>query len=280
MIRLPSASEATWKDGISASDHLPVRKTGEWAVEKHQHLTYYGKIFATSMKNVFENRVYIELFAGPGRCRFPDNKESAGSPLQMMDCDLTKFAFIEKNIHAAKALDARIKTHPMADRVQVYCGDCAKAVSKIALPTSRCLALTFVDPTGISHCPFTLIQVLRQRIRTDLLINFPHGMGLKMNQHQYTATSAEQSIVTKFLGTNQWVKSLDKKPADFVRGVLDIYKKQLLKLDYLTGNREVLIYAQNRTPLYLLLFASRNQLGVDFWDETMKGVQQPEFSFT
>ena len=217
MIRLPSASEATWKDGISDSDHLPMRKSGEWAVEKHQHLTYYGEIFATSMKNAFENRVYIELFAGPGRCRFPDNRESAGSPLQMMDFELTKFAFIEKNVHAAEALDARITTHPMADRAQVYCGDCAEAVGKIVLPTSKCLALTFVDPTGISHCPFSLIQTLRQRIKTDLLINFPHGMGLKMNQHQYTVTTAQKSIVTKFLGTDQWVKFLDKKPADFVR---------------------------------------------------------------
>ncbi len=98
-----------------------------------------------------------------------------------------------------------------------------------------------------------------------------------MNKYQYTASTAERSIVTKFLGTDAWVKFLDKNPADFVRGVLEIYKNQLRKLDYLTGSREVVIHAQNRTPLYLLVFASRNQLGVAFWDKTMKGVQQPEF---
>jgi len=279
MIKLPSASKAAWKDGLSQDDHLPIRESGDWAAEKHQHLTYYGKMFATGMKNTFEDRVYIELFAGPGRCRFPDHKESPGSPLQMMDFELTKFAFIEKNIQAAEALDSRIASHSKANLAEVYCGDCAEAVSKIALPATRCLALTFVDPTGISHCPITLIETLRQRIRTDLLINFPHGMGLKMNKYQYTASSTKRSIVTKFLGTDEWMKFLDKNPADFVRGVLEIYKAQLRKLDYLTGTREVVIHAQNRTPLYLLLFASRNQLGVDFWDKTMKGVQQPEFPF-
>src|SRR5260370_5827364 len=177
MIKLSSASQIPWKDGLSNVDQLPIRESGEWAAEKHQHLTYYGKMFATGMKNRFKNRVYIELFAGPGRCRFPDDKESPGSPLQMMDLELTKFAFIEKNVPAAEALDARIAAHPKANFAQVYCGDCAEAVDQIVLPTNECLALTFVDPTGISHCPFSLIETLRQRIRTDLLINFPHGMG-------------------------------------------------------------------------------------------------------
>lgn len=48
-------------------------------------------MFATGMKNKFDNRVYIELFAGPGRCRFPDAAEDLGSPLQMIDLEFTKF---------------------------------------------------------------------------------------------------------------------------------------------------------------------------------------------
>jgi hypothetical protein len=131
MIRLSSASEAAWKDGLSNEDRLPIRKSGEWAAEKHQHLAYYGKMFATGMKNTFKNRVYIELFAGPGRCRFPDDKESPGSPLQMMDLDLTKFAFIEKNVHAAEALDARIASGPKANCAHVFGGDWA--VERICL---------------------------------------------------------------------------------------------------------------------------------------------------
>jgi len=181
-------------------------------------------MFATGMKHKFDNRVYVELFAGPGRCRFTDNKESPGSPLEMIDFEFTKFVFIEKNIAAARALETRIAKYQKADLAQVYCGDCAEAVGKIVLPSTRCLALTFIDPTGISHCPFTLIQTLRQRAKTDLLINFPHGLGLKMNQHQYTATSGQKSIVTQFLGTDRWTKFLERKPADFVRGVLNIYR--------------------------------------------------------
>ena len=277
MITLKSADKTPWDDGFSSDDALAVRKSGEWAREKHKHLTYYGKMFATGMKNKFENRVYIELFAGPGRCKFPNGVEDRGSPLQMMDVEFTKFIFIEKNVQGAEALECRVKKHRASGAATIYCGDCADAVKEIDLPRSKCLALTFIDPTGISHCSFELIQTLRRRVRTDLLINFPHGMGLKRNQHQYSPH--EKSVLTRFLGTNKWTKFIDRSPADFVRGVLDLYKEQLRKLEYLLGTHEVVISNQQGTPLYMLIFGSPDKLGVRFWDDTMKGVQDPQFPF-
>ncbi|HEU4771962.1 MAG TPA: hypothetical protein VFS68_07370, partial [Candidatus Udaeobacter sp.] len=59
----------------------------------------------------------------------------------------------------------------------------------------------------------------------------------------------------------------------------DLYKEQLRKLDYLVGTHEVVIRTQQGTPLYMLVFASRDRLGVKFWDDTMKGVQDPQFPF-
>ena len=81
MITLKSADRAPWNkdDGFSHDDGLAVRKSGPQAREKHKHLTYYGKIFATSMKNKFENRVYIELFAGLGPCKLQDHAEGSGT---------------------------------------------------------------------------------------------------------------------------------------------------------------------------------------------------------
>ena len=113
MITLKSADKTPWDedDGFSHDDGLPIRKSGPQAREKHKHLTYYGKMFATSMKNKFENRVYIELFAGPGRCKFRDHTEGSGSPLQMMDFEFTKFIFIEKNLAGAEALQSRVNNH-------------------------------------------------------------------------------------------------------------------------------------------------------------------------
>lgn len=279
MITLKSVDKTPWdkNDGFSKEDGLPIRKSGPQAREKHKHLIYYGKMFATSMKNKFENRVYIELFAGPGRCKFQDHTEGSGSPLQTMDLEFTQFIFIEKNLAGAEALESRVNNHSDHNKATIYCGDSSDAVSEIALPKSKCLALTFVDPTGISHCPFELIRTLHRRVRTDLLINFPHGMGLKLNQHQYTPH--DKSILTKFVGTNAWTKFIDRSPADFVRGVLDLYKEQLRKLEYLLGTHEVIIRTQQGTPLYMLLFASRDPLGVRFWDNTMKGVQDPQFPF-
>ena len=59
MITLKSTDKSPWDDneGFSRDDRLPIRKSGPQAREKHKHLTYYGKMFATAMKNKFENRV-------------------------------------------------------------------------------------------------------------------------------------------------------------------------------------------------------------------------------
>jgi hypothetical protein len=38
----------------------------------------------------------------------------------------------------------------------------------------------------------------------------------------------------------------------------------------------VLIETQKKTPLYLLLFASKHERGKEFWEKSLKGVLHPE----
>lgn len=184
------------------------------------------------------------------------------------------------SLPVAEALTQRLEPFDNAAVTEIWCGDCADAIEKIRIPSGS-LTLAFIDPTGIGHAPFSLIETLHRKTRCDLLINIQHGMGIKINIHQYTPDADEQSALTKFLGNDTWKQLPRHNPRDFFRGVLELYKNQLHKLGFNKDciGREVFITNDNNTPLYLLLYASKHPKGKEFWDKAMKGVLPMEFDF-
>src|ERR1035441_5275389 len=276
---LPSADHSDWDDSISVEDGLPVRDSGPWVHTKHRLLAHYAEMFATGMKFKWKSRVYLELFSGPGRCLVRDTgREEAGSPLKVIGHEFTRFIFTERCAAAAEALIKRLEPFDNASLSEVWCGDCSEAIQHICIPRGS-LTFAFIDPTGIGHAPFSLIEALHKKTRCDLLINIQHGMGIKMNIHQYTPEAAEKSALTKFLGNDSWKQVPRHNPREFFRGVLELYKKQLDKLGFRFTGREVLVTNDQNTPLYLLLYASGDPKGKEFWDKAMKGVLPMEFDF-
>jgi three-Cys-motif partner protein len=273
---LASADKSPWKEKVSPNDGLPIRDSGAWIETKHRLLAYYAEMFATGMKFKWKSRVYLELFSGPGKCLIRDTgQEEPGSPLKVINHEFTKFIFTEMSMPAAEALVSRIESFSNSNLAEIWCGDCADAIHKIEIPANS-LTFAFIDPTGIGHAPFSLIQTLHMKTRCDLLINVQHGMGIKMNIHQYKPDVDEQSALTKFLGNDSW-KGLPRHNAhDFFRGVLDIYKRQLDKLGFSFTGREVLISNRQGTGLYLLLYASKHPRGEKFWEEARRRVLHPE----
>jgi three-Cys-motif partner protein len=263
---LPTAVRSPWTGPVAHSDGLPIRDSGPWIDDKHRLLNYYGDIFARGMKNKWPVRVYYELFSGPGRCLIRDsNHEAEGSPLQVLKHEFTRFIFTEMNVALAEALRDRLAGHPKAHLCEIWCGDCSEAIDKVSIPRGA-LTFTFIDPTGIGHAPFSLIERMNRKTRFDLLINIQHGMGIKMNMHQYHPDADEQSALTKFLGNEEWKKLPTDNPRNFFLGVLDLYKQRLGSLGFVAGGREVLI------------FASKSPRAQDFWDKSLKGVLPPELS--
>ena len=275
-ITLPSADTAAWTDAVSAKDGLPIRESGSWIDEKHRTLVYFANIFAKSMKPTahkpkWAHRVYLELFSGPGRCRVRETgREEDGSPLKVIDQEFTRFIFIDMNTAAARALEQRLAAHPNADKVEIWNGDCADAVQKLTIE-SGALTLAFIDPTGIAHAPFRLIQTLRQKTRCDLLINVQHAMGIKMNMHQYTPDSDADCALTLFLGDDTWKGLLGRAPKEFFLEYLKMYRAKLAAAGFKHSDNQVMINMSNRIPLYLLLFASGHPRGQEFWDKAVSG---------
>jgi three-Cys-motif partner protein len=273
---LSSADGSEWTEERSEVDGLPMRESGPWISTKHRLLTYYAKMFSTGMKFKWASRVYLELFAGPGKCFVRDTRtEDLGSPLKVIDHEFTKFILIERNETAAHALATRLEANANADRVEIWCGDCAQAIHEIRIPKNS-LTFAFIDPTGIAQAPFSLIEALDKATRCDLLINVQHGMGIKMNIHNYKPEAAEGSALSAFLGSDEWTVLPQNSPREFFIGVLELYKKRLQKLGYKFIGSEVMVQTNRNLPLYLLLFASRHPKGKEFWEKSKKGVLHPE----
>jgi three-Cys-motif partner protein len=258
---------------------LPIRDSGVWIEKKHKPLVYYSEIFNQAMKDKdWDGRVYIEFFAGPGRCFVRETKkEELGSPLQVLETNYTKFIFVEMNASAAEALAARIDGHPNAAKVEIWCGDCAEAVEKIMI-LQGALAFTFIDPTRIGHAPFKLIRTLVTKVRSDILINIPTGTDIKRNLHNYLTQSGSDAPLTRYLGTEEWKKLPTNSPSNFCRGFLELYEMQLRQLGYnFVGNFQQVTTPSN-VPLYYLFYASKSQLGEKFWNDTLKRVNEPELN--
>jgi three-Cys-motif partner protein len=273
---LPSADPTPWTGPVSVKDGLPLRDSGSWIEEKHRALVYFAEMFATGMKpsahkRGWPHRVYLELFSGPGVCQVRDTgAETAGSPLQVIEHEFTRFIFVDIATPAAEALAKRLSGHSNADKVEIWNGDCAEAIDRLVIP-SGALTFAFIDPTGIAHAPFELIRKLRQKTRCDLLINVQHAMGIKMNMHQYKPDADIDCALTRFLGDETWKPLLGASPQKFFADYLELYRQKLAQEGFRYSKNHVTINMKKRLPLYLLLYASGHPLGQEFWDKAVTG---------
>ena len=149
-------------------------------------------------------------------------------------------------------------------------GDCADAIDQLTIPRGA-LTFAFIDPTGIAHAPFELIRKLRRKTKCDLLINIQHGMGIKMNMHQYTPDADSDCALTRFLGDESWKPLLGSSPQKFFAEYFNLYRKKLAAEGFPYSQNHVTVNFRKRLPLYLLLYASGHPLGQEFWDKAVRG---------
>src|ERR1019366_8088582 len=110
---------------LSKVDGLPVRDSGPWASEKLYYVPRYMSIFNGGMKNLWAQRGYVDLMAGPGRgVDRETSDEFDGSPLLALQCDppFTKAVFVDDDPENTAALISR--TESQASRCTVLTGDC------------------------------------------------------------------------------------------------------------------------------------------------------------
>ena len=89
----------------SKEDGLSLRCIGDWSIEKMKYFDDIATKFSTGMKYKWENRYYIDLFSGPGRCILKGTgREIWGSPINAINVKdkFTKYYFVDINEQCVK----------------------------------------------------------------------------------------------------------------------------------------------------------------------------------
>lgn len=158
-----------------APDGLPARVVKAHNVDKAHYINSYARTFATAMKNVFGERAYIDMYAGPGVCWVQDSGEFVeGSPLMALGASprFTRHVFVDMDPRCTAALHMRLAGSGAVILTADSNDSATIAKVRAAIPRRGCLSLALLDPQG---CTLHLdtIRALTFDRRMDLLINFP-----------------------------------------------------------------------------------------------------------
>ncbi len=244
---------------VDPGDGLPVRTVSEWNDRKHHFLRRYMEIFAVGMRKRWNERGYVDLFAGPGRIYNEDaGRFDDGSPLIALARDFTRYVFVEKERRAAAALRDRVAAHPRGDRAVVLEGDCNDVIREVgrSLPSDG-LTFAFIDPTSW-QVAFETMRILTRRRRVDILLTFHIG-GMRR------VADREQPRLDAFFGTPDWRPFLGARLK--ASELLGVYRRQMASLGYVAVDDTPAIPVKNREGalMYYLVFFSKNERGYDFW---------------
>lgn len=270
-------------------DGLAMRDSGPWVAEKLDYLQRYIDIFTTSMHSKpWRAMHYIDLFSGPGKCKVPTaHAVYLGSPLLALTAEhpFNRYFFVDLSAHNISALQARVSTSPLSDRVECLVGDSNQIVNHLVeriLAGDRArlpgrwssLNLAFLDPDGL-ELRWEAVAALARVSRMDLVIHYPQG---GLNRYMGRAVDRdEETIVDLFFGGPQWRAVYCEWRARGTgpgvhRALMDHYRNRLAELGYRevlrddeVGDEPLIRNARRRAPLYRLIFASKHPLGHEFW---------------
>src|SRR5437868_2821835 len=180
-----------------SDDHRICLEVGSWTADKHALVSLYSKLFSSGMKDKWDTRVYVELYAGAGYSKIRGtSKIILGSPIRALTLQhpFDKYIFCEKNPEFLEALKIRVQWHAPDANVDYVPGDCNVFVNDVLdkIPRgstqNKVLTLCFVDPPDIG-IKFDTIRKLSGRI-VDFLVLLALYMDANRNYDRYVSEEA------------------------------------------------------------------------------------------
>jgi three-Cys-motif partner protein len=260
-------------------DGLYTPEVGEWAERKYRLLSYYAEMFATSMKDKWASRVYIDLFAGAGRGRIREtSRVVATSALLALGVrnPFDRYVFCDIDSDCVAALTMRVRrTYPDRD-VRYLTGDANELIDVVLrnVPQPRTgagvLAFCVLDPFNLGNLSFTTVARL-SAIFVDFLVLIPSYMDANRNEQAYMA--ADNDTVADFLGNPGWRDDWSRARGEFGSFVVDQFGRSMKRLGFIYEGPggEVLVHLPRKNiKLYHLAFYSKRDLGMKFWRQARK----------
>ncbi len=259
-------------------------KVGPWVKDKHDRLARYIGI-SRSVRAKFTGTgkagaTFIDLYSGPGRVRVRDESQAIhGSPLVAWHEAVDGGAAFTQ-VHVAdtipwilEAVEARLRRTQAP--VFVETGPATETVDRVISKLDPyALHFAFLDPYNIGDLSFDIIRKLAGLRRMDILIHVSI-QDLQRNLQRYI--ESEDSPLDGF--APGWREHVDVSRAPrLVRAKLLEYWRGLLMAEAMaTTEMAELVVGTKNQRLYLLAFAARHELALEFWEKVrnMDGKEQP-----
>lgn len=260
-------------------DGLYTPDVGDWAERKYRLIVYYAEMFATSMKDKWDSRVYIDLFAGAGRGRVKDSSRTITTStllaLGVRD-PFDRYVFCDIEPECITALRKRVRvSYPDRD-VRYLTGDANELIDDVLreLPPRRpgtsFLSFCVLDPFKLGNLEFTTIERL-STILVDFLVLIPSYMDANRNERAYAALG--NSTVADFLGNPDWRMSWSQARGEFGNFIVDQFGQSMKRLGFIyngPGDEVLIQLPRKNVKLYHLAFYSKSELGMKFWRQARK----------
>jgi three-Cys-motif partner protein len=251
--------------------HLP--EIGSWGEEKYRLVRNSAEMFATSMKDKWQCRVYIDLFSGAGRAKIKDTGKIVDeSPLIALGIEdpFDRYIFCERDANNIEALFKRVKARYSSLDTHFVHGEANDSVDEIlsVIPqhssTHKVLGFCFVDPFKIDNLKFNTLKRLSAKYM-DFLALIPTGMDARRNVSYYMRYNSKH--IEEFTGRANW---RDEWPQAEIKGEnfgLFVIKQFCISMadigyKYITAEASVEIRSPEKNlPLYRLAFFSKHPSG-------------------
>lgn len=264
---------------LTEDDGLVCPEVGGWTEDKYRLIALYDELFSTSMKNRWDQRVYIDLYSGDGINRVQGtNRFLKASPLTALTvtAPFDKYIFCEEHPKLLEALKIRVRRMAPGAEVNFVAGSCDTRIEEICehIPkgsaTNTVLSLCMVDPFDFG-LKFSTLRKL-SRFYIDFLVLLAVGMDANRNYDHYV--TGESTKIDEALGNKEWRerwKAFRRK--DFIPFLATEFSVSMSSLDYRPQplDRMKMVRSNEKNlPLYYLALFSRHEKAYEFWDQVLK----------
>ncbi len=255
---------------------------GRWVPEmKHTFLAKYVEGTRQARKK-FPERVYVDLFCGPGRIQVKGESATrhGGAQIAWQHSRLDSAAFTScliGDLDPVRASACADRLRAFGAPVQVFEGAAESTVDRVvqAVPKGA-LCLAYLDPYNLQYLTFNVIEKLATLKFVDFAVHFS-TMDLRRNLlMEYNPERARFDLTAP-----GWRDHIS--PEAFVRGdaeelFFDYWCNLVKNLGFTISQRMPLVRDEGNRPLYHLVFFSRHSLPNRIWGDVAQGPNR-EFNF-
>lgn len=262
-------------------DGLVSPEVGGWAESKYRLLALYDELFSTGMKNKWDQRIYVDLYAGAGYSRIEGtSKFLKGSPIIALTVThpFDKYVFCEGRDDLLSALKARVQRIAPEAKVAYVPGNCDAEIEKICkeIPkgsaSNKVLSLCLVDPFDFGLKFETLRRL--STVFIDFVVLLAVGMDANRNYEHYV--EGDSTKIDEALGNTEWRKRWKAGGArrkDFRQFLALEFSRSMESLEYIKqplDRMKLVRSVEKNLPLYYLALFSRHETAYKFWGDVLK----------